>query len=77
VTVSCSHNLTINVLHLKPEYRPQLDVSLPREDDPKFLEYYVSSETILAQGNLIVIRPIQAADGGDTAVVVTAALSRQ
>jgi hypothetical protein len=48
MTLSCSHYLTVNVphVHLLPEYRPQLDVSLPPEDDPKFLAYCVLSESL-------------------------------
>jgi hypothetical protein len=35
----CNTHLTVNVpyVHLLPEYKPQFDVSLPAEDDPKFL----------------------------------------
>jgi hypothetical protein len=38
MTLSYSHYLTVNVpfVHVWPEYRPQLHVSLPPEDDPKF-----------------------------------------
>jgi hypothetical protein len=48
MTLSSSHYLTINVpyVHLLPEYRPQLDVSLPSEDDPKFLTCCVLSENL-------------------------------
>jgi hypothetical protein len=48
MTLSSSHYLTVNVpyvLHL-PEYRPQLDVSLPSEDDPKFLACCVLSQIL-------------------------------
>jgi hypothetical protein len=35
--------LTVNVpyVHMLPEYRPQLDISLPPEGDPKFLAFCV------------------------------------
>jgi hypothetical protein len=48
MTLSTSHNLTVNVprVHLLPDYRPQLDVSLPSEDDPKFLACCVLSENM-------------------------------
>jgi hypothetical protein len=48
MTLSSSHDLTVNVpyVHLLPEYRPQLDVSLPPEDDPKFLACSVLSESL-------------------------------
>jgi hypothetical protein len=48
MTLSSSHYLTVNVpyVHLLPEYRPQLDVSLPPEDDPKFLACCVLSENL-------------------------------
>jgi hypothetical protein len=43
MTLSSSDYLAVNVpyVHLLPEYRAQLDVSLPPEDDPKFLECIV------------------------------------
>jgi hypothetical protein len=46
--LSSSHYLAVNVphVHLLPEYGPQLDVSLPPEDDLKFLSCYVLSETL-------------------------------
>jgi hypothetical protein len=48
MTLSSSHDLTVNVpyLHLLPEHRPQLDVSLPSKDDPKFLASCVLSENL-------------------------------
>jgi hypothetical protein len=48
MTLSPSHYLTVNVpyVHLLPEYRPQLDASLPPEDDPKFLACCVLSENL-------------------------------
>jgi hypothetical protein len=48
MTLSSSHYLTVNVphVHLLPEYRPQLDVSLPPEDDPKFLARLILSENM-------------------------------
>jgi hypothetical protein len=46
MTLSSSHYLTVNVshVHLLPEYRPQLDVSLSPEGDPKFLARRILSE---------------------------------
>jgi hypothetical protein len=46
--LSSSRYLTINVpqVHLLPEYRPQLDVSLQPEDDPKFPSFCVLSENL-------------------------------
>jgi hypothetical protein len=43
-----SHDLAVNVpyVHFLPEYRAQLDVSLPPEDDPKFLACCVLSENL-------------------------------
>jgi hypothetical protein len=37
--LSSSHYLIVNVphIHLLFKYRPQLDISLPPKDDPKFL----------------------------------------
>jgi hypothetical protein len=48
MTLSSSHYHTVNVpyAHLLPEYRPQLDVSLPSEDDHKFLACCVLSENL-------------------------------
>jgi hypothetical protein len=48
MTLGSSHYLTVNVsyVHLLPEYRPQLDVSLPSEDDHKFLACCVLSEIL-------------------------------
>jgi hypothetical protein len=48
MTLNSSHYLTVNVpfVHLLPEYRPQLDVSLPPEDDPKFLACCVLYENL-------------------------------
>jgi hypothetical protein len=48
MTPSSSHYLTVNVPYviLLPEYRPQLDVSLPPKDDPKFLACCVLSENL-------------------------------
>jgi hypothetical protein len=48
MTFSSSHYLTVNVpyVHLLLEYGPQLDVSLPPEDDPKFLACCVLSENL-------------------------------
>jgi hypothetical protein len=45
VTLSCSHDLTVNVpyAHLLPEYRPQLDVSLRPEDNPDLAMHRASS----------------------------------
>jgi hypothetical protein len=46
--LSSSHYLTVNVpyVHLLPEYRPQLNVSLAPEDDPKFLACCILSENL-------------------------------
>jgi hypothetical protein len=46
MTFSSSYYPTVNVpyVHLLPEYR--LDVSLPLEDDPKFLACCVLSENL-------------------------------
>jgi hypothetical protein len=48
MTLSCSHYLTVNVLyvHLLPEYRSQLNILLPPEDDPKFLAYCILPENL-------------------------------
>jgi hypothetical protein len=48
MTLSSSHYFTVNVpyVHLLPEYRPQLDVSLPPKDDPKFPACCVLSENL-------------------------------
>jgi hypothetical protein len=48
MTLSPSHYLAVNVpyVHLLPEYRAELDVSLPPEDDPKFLACCVLSENL-------------------------------
>jgi hypothetical protein len=48
MTLSSSHYLAVNVpyVHLLPEYRAQLDVSMPPEDDPKFLAFCVLSENL-------------------------------
>jgi hypothetical protein len=48
MTLGSSQYLTVNIpyIHFKPEDRPQLDVSLPPEDDPKFLACYVLSENL-------------------------------
>jgi hypothetical protein len=48
MTLSSSHYLAVNVqfVHLLPEYRPQLVVSLPPEDDPKFLACCILSESL-------------------------------
>jgi hypothetical protein len=48
MTLSSSHYLAVNVpfVHLLPEYRAQLDVSLPPEDDPKFLACCVLSANL-------------------------------
>jgi hypothetical protein len=48
MTLSSSPYLTINVPHVchLPEYSPQLNVSLPPEDDPKFLPCYILSENL-------------------------------
>jgi hypothetical protein len=48
MTLSSSHYLTVNVpcVHLLPEYWPQLDVSLPLENDPKFLACCLLSENL-------------------------------
>jgi hypothetical protein len=48
MTLSSSHYLTVNAphVHLLPEYRPQLDFSLPPEDNPKFLACCVLSKTL-------------------------------
>jgi hypothetical protein len=48
MTLSYSHYLTVKdpYVHLLPEYRPQLDVSLPPEDDPKLLACCVLSENL-------------------------------
>jgi hypothetical protein len=45
---SSSHYLTVNVpyVHLLPEYRPQLNISLPPEDDHKFLACCILSENL-------------------------------
>jgi hypothetical protein len=41
-TLSSSYYITVNVtlVHRLPEYKPQLDVSLPPEHNPKFLALY-------------------------------------
>jgi hypothetical protein len=46
--LSSSHDLTVNVpnYHLLPEYRHQLGVSLPLEDDYKLLAFCVLSENL-------------------------------
>jgi hypothetical protein len=46
--LSSSHYFIVNVpfVHLLPEYSPQPDISLPHEDDPKFLAC-VLSENLL------------------------------
>jgi hypothetical protein len=46
MTLGSSNYLTLNVpyVHLLPEYRLQLDVSLPPEVNPTFLECCVLSE---------------------------------
>jgi hypothetical protein len=48
MTLSSSHYLSVNVayVHLLPEYRPQLDVSLPPEDNPKFLTFCLFYENL-------------------------------
>jgi hypothetical protein len=45
---SSSNYLVVNVpyVHLLPKYRPPFDVSLPPEDDPKFLACCVLSENL-------------------------------
>jgi hypothetical protein len=49
MTFGSSHYLTVNVpyVHFLPEYRPQLDISLTPEDDPKFLACWILSEILL------------------------------
>jgi hypothetical protein len=46
MALSSSHYLTANVpyVHLLPKYRPERDVSLPPEDDPKIPACCVLSE---------------------------------
>jgi hypothetical protein len=48
MTLSSSNYLTVNVPYvpLLPEYRTQLEVSLPPEDDPKFLACCVLPENL-------------------------------
>jgi hypothetical protein len=48
MTLSSSHDLTVNVPYVLflPEYRPQLNASLQREDDPKFLAWRILSENL-------------------------------
>jgi hypothetical protein len=47
MTLSSSHYLAdVPYVHLLPEYRAQLDISLPPEDDPKFLAFCVFSENL-------------------------------
>jgi hypothetical protein len=48
VTLSSPHYLTLNVpyAHLLPEFRPRLHVSLPLDDDSKFLACRVMSEKL-------------------------------
>jgi hypothetical protein len=54
MALSSTHDLTVNVpyVHFLPQYRPQLEVSLSPEHDPKFSErasrdmvYILYSET--------------------------------
>jgi hypothetical protein len=49
MTLSSSHYLIVSVPydHLLPNYGPQLSVSLPPKDDPKFLACCVLSENML------------------------------
>jgi hypothetical protein len=45
MTLSCSHYCTVNVPYvLLPKCKPQLNVSLPLKDDPKFLACCILSE---------------------------------
>jgi hypothetical protein len=48
MTLRSSHYLAVNIpyVHLMPEYRAQLDVSMPPEDNPKFLACCVLSENV-------------------------------
>jgi hypothetical protein len=48
MALGSSHDLTVNVpyVRLLPEYRPQLDISLPPEDDPKFVACCILSENV-------------------------------
>jgi hypothetical protein len=48
MTLGSAHYLAVNVpyVHLLPEYRVQLDVSLPPEDEPKFLACCVLPENL-------------------------------
>jgi hypothetical protein len=48
MTLTYSYYLTVNVpqVHLLHEYRPKLDVSLPPEDNIKFLVSYIFSENL-------------------------------
>jgi hypothetical protein len=48
MTLNSSHYLAVNVpyVHHLPEYRAQIDVSLPPEDDPKFLAGCLLSEIL-------------------------------
>jgi hypothetical protein len=50
---SSSHYVTVNrpFFHLLPEYRLQLNISMPPEDDPKFLACCVLSENTLSTGD--------------------------
>jgi hypothetical protein len=48
MTHNSSHYLTVNVpyVRLLPEYKSQLDVSLPPEDGPKFMACCILSENL-------------------------------
>jgi hypothetical protein len=48
VTLRSSYYLAVNApyIHILPEHRPQLDVSLPPEDDPKFMACCILSENL-------------------------------
>jgi hypothetical protein len=49
MTLSTSYYLTVKVahVHLRPEYRPQLDISFAPEDDPRPLACCVLSENVI------------------------------
>jgi hypothetical protein len=53
MTLSSILYSTLNVPpgHLLPDHRPQLDFSLPPEDDPKFLACCVLSENLPLETN--------------------------
>jgi hypothetical protein len=40
------HTVSVPYVHLLPVYRPQLDISLPPEDDPKILTCCALSENL-------------------------------